>query len=139
MTRKLQDVGLSIKRVQHHNHREMNKKLHTLGISLVQWDTLRHISEQPNASMHKIALLTFQSDQALGTLATRMQKQGLIIKSNGSGRANKLSLTKKGVELQSLGSNVVEDILAETFSPLSAPQMETLDSLLCQILNMRLH
>jgi DNA-binding MarR family transcriptional regulator len=135
MVRKLQDVGLSIKRVQHRNHREINKNLRGLGISLVQWDTLRHISQQPNASMHDLALLTFQSDQAFGTLASRMQKQGLIIKNNGRGRAITVSLTKKGVEFQHLGNAIVEKVLAETFAPLNQVQLKNLDTLLCKILN----
>ena len=135
MTRKLQDVGLSIRRVQHHNHREINKGLSSLDISLVQWDTLRHILEQPNASMHDLALLTFQSDQAFGTLASRMQKRGLIMKNNGHGRVITISLTKKGIELQRLGSGIVEKVLTETFAPLSQPQLRDLDSLLSRILN----
>jgi DNA-binding MarR family transcriptional regulator len=135
MTRKLKDVGLSIKRVQHHNHREINKRLRVLGISLVQWDTLRHISQQPNASMHDLALLTFQSDQAFGTLAIRMQKQGLIMKNNGRGRVITISLTNKGIEFQHLGNDIVEKVLAETFAPLGESQLKTLDTLLFQILN----
>jgi DNA-binding MarR family transcriptional regulator len=135
MTRILQDVGLSIKRVQHHNHREINKRLGTLDIGLVQWDTLRHVLEQPSATMHDLALLTFQSDQAFGTLANRMQNRGLIRKNNGRGRAITLSLTTKGIELQRLGSDIVGQVLTETFAPLSKLQMETLITLLDQILN----
>lgn len=135
MRRKLQDIGLSIKRVQHHNHREINKKLRALGISLVQWDTLRHISEKPNTSMHELALLTFQSDQAFGTLANRMQNLGIIKKNSGPGRAIRLSLTKKGIKLHLIGSGIVEKVVTETFAQLNPSQLKTLDSLLYQILN----
>jgi DNA-binding MarR family transcriptional regulator len=133
MTRKLQDVGLSIKRVQHRNHRELNRMLAPLGISLVQWDTLRHISQQSGLSMHELALLTFQSDQAFGTLASRMISRGLIKRTPGRGRAIQLNLTKKGAELQRSGSSIVDQVLKETFASLSPSQLETLTGLLSQI------
>jgi DNA-binding MarR family transcriptional regulator len=67
-----------------------------LGLSLVQWDTLRHLHRQPDASLHDLAVLTFQTDQSFGSLATRMAGRGLIERVPGPGRAVRHRLTKGG-------------------------------------------
>src|SRR5208282_390925 len=83
----LQDVGLAVKRLQWRHHRTANERLAELGVSLVQWDVLRHLGQQPDASLHALAELTFQTDQSMGTLATRMVQRGLIERVPGAGRA----------------------------------------------------
>ena len=67
----LQEVGLAVKRLQWRHHRDRERRLADLGLSLVQWDVLRHLHAQPGASLHDLALLTFQTDQSMGALATR--------------------------------------------------------------------
>ena len=69
VTRPLQELGLSVKRLQMRHHRAIDAALSPLGISLVQWDALRHLDQNPGASLHDLAQLTFQSDQSFGTLA----------------------------------------------------------------------
>lgn len=54
---------------------------------VVQWDTLRHLHRQRDASLHDLALLTFQADQSFGSLAVRMADHGLVERVPGSGRA----------------------------------------------------
>ena len=71
MAPSLQDVGLAVKRLQWRHHRAANERLAELGVSLVQWDVLRHLGRQPDASLHALAELTFQTDQSMGALATR--------------------------------------------------------------------
>ena len=61
MPRSLQDVGLAVKRLQARHHRALDARLSSLGISLVQWDALRHLARNPDASLHDLARLTFQS------------------------------------------------------------------------------
>ncbi len=67
VTRPLQDIGLSVKRLQMRHHRALNAELAALGISLVQWDALRHLDQNPGTSLHDLARLTFQSDQSLSS------------------------------------------------------------------------
>jgi DNA-binding MarR family transcriptional regulator len=128
--RSLQQVGLAIKRVQHRHHRALDSRLSKLGLSLVQWDALRHLDASPSASLHELATLTFQSDQAFGTLAGRMVDRGLIERLHGPGRAVRHRVTAKGVKLLAAGSAIADEVLAESFSPLSAQQLETLGELL---------
>jgi len=69
----LPELGLSVKRLQVKNHRAATEALKPLGITLVQWDALRHLHQNPGASLHDLAVLTFQTDQAFGTLAARLE------------------------------------------------------------------
>jgi DNA-binding MarR family transcriptional regulator len=55
------EIGLSVKRLQMRHHRTANERLASLGISIVQWDALRHLHENPEASLHDLAQLTFQT------------------------------------------------------------------------------
>jgi DNA-binding MarR family transcriptional regulator len=80
------EVGLAVKRLQHRHHRALSKALAPLGLSVVQWDTLRHLDRKPDASLHDLAVLTFQTDQSFGSLAVRMAERGLIERVPGPGR-----------------------------------------------------
>jgi len=130
MTRPLTQIGLAVKRLQHRHHRGGDTALTALGLTLVQWDALRHIAENPGASLHDLARLTFQSDQAFGTLATRMVDRGLIERLGGPGRAVRHRLTERGERLRVEGQHVVEGVLAESLSPLTADELAQLDGLL---------
>ena len=130
MTRPLAQIGLAVKRLQHRHHRGGDAALAALGLTLVQWDALRHIAENPGASLHDLAQLTFQSDQAFGTLATRMVDRGLIERLGGPGRAVRHRLTERGERLRVDGLKVVEGVLVESLSPLTADELAQLDVLL---------
>jgi len=130
MTRPLTQIGLAVKRLQHRHHRGGDAALAALGLTLVQWDALRHIAENPGASLHDLAQLTFQSDQAFGTLATRMVDRGLIERLGGPGRAVRHRLTERGERLRVDGLKVVEGVLVESLSPLTADELAQLDVLL---------
>jgi DNA-binding MarR family transcriptional regulator len=135
MTIKLQDVGLAIKRVQHRHHRAADIRLAPLGTTLVQWDALRHISQNPDSSSHQLALLTFQTDQSFGALATRLENQKLITREQGPGRAILHRLTPAGKKLMLAGHAVVDEILTESFSPLKSAEMKHLHDLLMRLLS----
>ena len=64
MTVALEDLGKAVKRLQHRHHRTMDTRLAALGSTLVQWDALRAISQNPDASSHHLAQVTFQTDQS---------------------------------------------------------------------------
>src|SRR5258707_12374718 len=122
MTRALSEIGLSIKRLQMRHHRAANAALAPLGVSLVQWDALRHLHENPEASLHDLARLTFQTDQSFGTLATRMIDRGLIERVPGPGRAVRHRLTAKGDDLREQAGAIVRATLTESFSPPTAAE-----------------
>jgi DNA-binding MarR family transcriptional regulator len=134
MGRSLQDTGLSVKRLQMQHHRTANTALAALGISLVQWDALRHLDQNPGASLHDLAQLTFQTDQSFGALAARMEARGLIERVPGPGRAVRHRLTAKGAELRVAGGQIVDRVLTESFQPLTPEQRTTFDQLLQQLL-----
>jgi DNA-binding MarR family transcriptional regulator len=126
----LQEIGLGIKRVQIRHHRALDSRLAKLGLSLVQWDALRHLDARPDASLHELAQLTFQSDQAFGTLAVRMVDRGLIQRIDGPGRAARHRITVKGARLLAAGGVIADEVLAESFAGLSARQRDALGDLL---------
>jgi DNA-binding MarR family transcriptional regulator len=130
MSASLQQVGLAVKRLQWRHHREANRRLAPLGLSLVQWDTLRHLHANPGASLHRLAELTFQTDQSMGELAKRMVDRGLLERVEGSGRKVQHQLTATGDELRRAGGEAVDGVLTESLGQLSADERETLHRLL---------
>ena len=133
VSRSLAEVGLALKRVQATHHRELDAGLAELGLSLVQWDALRHLAEHPEASLHDLALLTFQSDQSFGTLARRMVARGLVTRAPGPGRAVRLNMTPRGQQLVGQGAAVADRVLARTLGTLSPRQLEVLGKTLEQL------
>jgi DNA-binding MarR family transcriptional regulator len=124
------DVALAVKRLQHRHHRALSQGLAPLGLSLVQWDTLRHLYRRPDASLHDLAVLTFQTDQSFGSLAVRMAERGLIERVAGPGRAVRHRLTEEGSRLRAAGQEVVDRITESSFDALSAAQLDQLGDLL---------
>jgi DNA-binding MarR family transcriptional regulator len=130
MRRPVQDTGLAVKRLQMQHHRAINAGLATLDISLVQWDALRHLAQNPGASLHDLAQLTFQTDQSFGALATRMEARGLIERVPGPGRAVRHRLTTKGDRVRRSGNEIVDRVLTESLGRLTPQQLATFDRLL---------
>ncbi|SNY24270.1 MarR family winged helix-turn-helix transcriptional regulator [Paractinoplanes atraurantiacus] len=130
MSSSLQQVGLAVKRLQWRHHREANRRLAPLGLSLVQWDTLRHLHANPGASLHRLAELTFQTDQSMGELAKRMVDRGLIERVGGPGRKVQHQLTPTGDDLRRAGGEAVDAVLTESLGRLSPDERETLHDLL---------
>jgi DNA-binding MarR family transcriptional regulator len=124
------DVALAVKRLQHRHHRALSQALAPLGLSLVQWDTLRHLHRRPDASLHDLAVLTFQTDQSFGSLAVRMADRGLIERVAGPGRAVRHRLTEEGARLRAEGQALADGIVESSFSRLSAAQLDHLGDLL---------
>jgi len=130
MDRSVEEIGLLVKRVQHRHHSALTAALADLGISLVQWDTLRHLHEHPGASLHDLAQLTFQTDQAFGTLAARMVERGLIERVPAPGRAIRHRITDKGQVIRREGDRRVVAVLERSFAGLTAEQREQVGALL---------
>ncbi|WP_027344643.1 MarR family winged helix-turn-helix transcriptional regulator [Hamadaea tsunoensis] len=124
------DVALAVKRLQHRHHRALSAALAPLGLSLVQWDTLRHLHREPGASLHDLAELTFQTDQSFGSLAVRMADRGLIERVPGPGRAVKHRLTDEGERVRAAGQHLVDGVLERSFDGLTARQLDLLGDLL---------
>ena len=85
--------------------------------------------------MHRLAALTFNSDQAFGTLATRLRKLGLIERLPGGGRAMVHGLTPKGRTLLGAGRPLVQKVLSQSFAPLTEAERATLQELLSKLLD----
>lgn len=123
-------TGRLLKRAQYRNHRSADRALATVGTTLVQWDALRAISESPDSSAHDLAIATFQSDQAFGTLANRLEAQGLIVRTSGRGRRVEHALTAEGRRIVDVGYEVTRDVTERSFARLSARELTTLRELL---------
>ncbi|MBE7212654.1 MAG: winged helix-turn-helix transcriptional regulator [Gluconacetobacter diazotrophicus] len=130
----LEVLGFSIKRLQYRNYRAADARLAPLGISLVQWNALREIGRHPGLCMHGLAELTFNSDQAFGTLMNRLLRQKLIERHPGEGRANVHRLTPRGQTLVAAGHKALREALARSFAPLDADERARLRDLLAKVL-----
>ena len=128
-------LGWLIKRVQHLHHRELDTKLARLNTSLVQWNALREISRNPDLSQHYLAEQTFNSDQAFGTLLTRLQARGLVEQHKKVGRATFHQLTPRGNELLRLGQTIMSEVLAQSFAMLDDNEQKELARMLVQVLD----
>lgn len=126
----LEVLGRAIKRTQHSDHRAMDAALRETGISLVQWDALRAIDRTPGASAHALAVASFQSDQAFGTLSARLVAAGLVERRPGVGRRIEHHLTTMGRSALETGHITVQTLLPELFGALTAPEQATLLALL---------
>nr|WP_246461815.1 MarR family winged helix-turn-helix transcriptional regulator [Nocardia transvalensis] len=116
--------------MQYRHHRALNRALTPLGLSLVQWDTLRHLHARPDASLHDLAVLTFQTDQSFGSLANRMADRGLIERIPGPGRAVRHRLTDEGERLRTAGQKIMETVIESSLGGLTPEQLDQLGELL---------
>lgn len=126
----LERLGRAVKRVQYRHHRTLDAALATIGSTLSQWDALRAIGRNPGASAHALAVLTFQSDQSFGTLASRLVARGLIERSPGAGRRIEHHLTAAGERMLAAGHPLAEQMLAGSFANLTAAERTQLLMLL---------
>ncbi|MGN6325221.1 MarR family winged helix-turn-helix transcriptional regulator [Pseudolysinimonas sp.] len=134
MATSLSELGLTVKRVQAKQHRTATEALRPLDVTLVQWDALRHLHANPGASLHGLAVLTFQTDQAFGTLAARLEARGLITRQSGAGRAIRPELSAEGERVYTAGQRILDGVLAEHFAPLGADEREALAGMLARLL-----
>lgn len=135
MSTDLQLLGRALKQVQYRHHRAVDTRLAALGTTLVQWDALRALARTPGASAHDLALATFQSDQAAGTLVQRLAAQGLIERRAGPGRRIAHHLTPAGEGMLAAGTPVVEAVLRASLAPLDDTDRATLLALLDKVLS----
>jgi DNA-binding MarR family transcriptional regulator len=126
----VQEIGIAVKRLQWRHHSEASRGLAELGVSLPQWDVLRRLHEVPEASLHDLAQLTFQTDQSMGSLATRMVARGLIERVEGPGRAIRHTLTPEGERIRVAGGEILESVLTASLNLLSSAERSTLLKLL---------
>jgi DNA-binding MarR family transcriptional regulator len=130
VTTDLETLGQLVKRAQYRNHRTMDAALRDLGVSLVQWDALRAVDRMPSASGHDLAVATFQSDQAFGTLANRLVDRGLVARTAGRGRRIEHTLTDEGRAALASGHVVAAEVLDGLFLRLPEDDRATLLRLL---------
>jgi DNA-binding MarR family transcriptional regulator len=128
-----QNTGRLLKRAQWRNHRAADRALASIGTTLVQWDALRAISESPDSSAHDLAIVTFQSDQAFGTLANRLEAQGLIVRTSGRGRRVEHALTAEGARMFEAGLEVTRGVTERAFGKLTSDELERLRDLLDRV------
>ena len=134
MPNDLLPLGLAIKRVQDRHHRSLDAALIEVGTTLAQWHALRAIEMHPGSSSHRLAGLTFQTDQSFGALANRMVDRGLIRRVAGEGRAILHHLTPEGGKMLAAGHAAAAQVLAASFAPLTKAERQQLQGLLAKLL-----
>jgi DNA-binding MarR family transcriptional regulator len=126
-------LGRAIKQAQYRHQRALDTRLREAGTTLAQWDALRAIARNPDASARELARETFQGDQSFGTLANRLEAQGLIRRSPGRGRRIAHRLTPAGELTLAAGRDAVVEVLDESFSTLSEDERSMLLELLGRV------
>lgn len=134
MSPDLETLGRAVKRAQHRQKRTLEAALNEIGTTVVQWDALRAIARTPGASAHELAIATFQSDQSFGTLANRLEAQGLIVRRPGTGRQIEHRLTASGDRKLHEADGVAEKVRDELFAPLTQRERRDLQQLLEKLL-----
>jgi DNA-binding MarR family transcriptional regulator len=129
----LQELGRAVKVAQHRHYRWVDRELGKIGTTLPQWDALRAIARHPGSSAHWLAGETFMSDQAFGTLASRLVDQGLVVRTPGHGRRVEHNLTEAGHAMYEAGSRVADSVLTRSFGGLDAAERSTLLDLLSRV------
>lgn len=130
MPSSLQVLGRSVKRLQQRHHRLLDEGLSALGTTLAQWDALRAVSLNPDASSHALAEFTFQTDQSFGSLATRLLAKGLISRAPGRGRSIIYALTQDGEKVLNEGYLIADKVLERSFIALDQDSRDLLLKLL---------
>lgn len=134
MDHDLEHLGRAVKQAQHRQHRAADAALNAIGTTIVQWDALRAIGALPGASAHQLAVATFQTDQAFGTLANRLEVQGMIERRAGAGRRIEHWLTPAGTRMLAEGNAVTDRVRSELYAGLSKADRRSLAALLDRIL-----
>jgi DNA-binding MarR family transcriptional regulator len=134
MTTDLEQLGRALKRAQHRQHRALEAALVRIDTTVVQWDALRAISLSPGASAHALAIATFQTDQAFGTLANRLAAQGMIERKPGGGRRIEHRLTVVGAQTLAQANTIATKVRADLFTPLPEMERHELRRILAQLL-----
>lgn len=129
----LQELGRALWAAQYRRRSELDRELAVLGTTFPQWFALGEIAAHPGSSAHWLAGKTFQSDQAFGTLANRLESQGLISRSPGEGRKVAHYLTPAGDTMLTAGNAVADRMLARSFGSLAAAERSTLRELLDRV------
>ncbi len=133
MTISAEILGRAIKQAQYRHQRALDTRLREAGTTLAQWDALRAIARNQDASARELARETFQGDQSFGTLANRLEAQGLIRRSPGRGRRIAHRLTPAGELTLAAGRVAVVEVLDESFSALSEDERSSLFELLARV------
>ena len=134
MDSELERLGRAVKQAQHRQFRALETALKPLGTTLVQWDALRAIAAAPGASAHRLALATFQTDQAFGTLANRLEAQQLIVRTSGEGRRIEHRLSPKGEQILAQGNVIADRVRTELYAAIPKADRRALAALLDRIL-----
>ena len=137
MSSRPEHLGWLIKRIQHGHHRALDKELASVGVSLVQWNALREIDRNPDRSQHQLAEITFNSDQAFGTLLNRLIAADLIERRAGLGRATVHRLTRKGRAKLRDGQHIMFTVTHASFRALDDDEGDTLVRLLSKVLGVQ--
>ena len=134
MAMSIPETGHAVKRLQMKQHRAATEALRPLNVTLVQWDALRHLHAHPGASLHDLAVLTFQTDQAFGTLAARLEARGLIRRMAGPGRAIRPELTPEGERVFLEGREITESVIRKVYRTLSQDEVAAFGDLVRRML-----
>jgi len=126
-------LGRAVKQVQWRHHRAMDARMREIGSTIVQWDVLRALEQQPDASAHDLAVATFQSDQSLGVMMRNMAAKGLVERAAPKGRRIEHRITATGQRILEQGHGFAAEVLEASFAGIDAAERAQLLALLRRV------
>lgn len=124
------EIAVLLRRAQLRKQTACELELARWEMTLPQWGMLNAIAAHPDSSTHALALLTGQSDQAAGSVVTRLEQRGLLERRNGHGKAILHRTTAQGTEMLRQCDHAVADTMRTALSGFSADEVRQLRDLL---------
>jgi DNA-binding MarR family transcriptional regulator len=129
-----EELSRLVREVHHACRRGIDERLGCHGISVVQWRALQAISDNPGLPLRRLARLTGHSDQAFGTLVSRLLARGYVARRRGDGRATTHEVTALGRVMLSGSNEIAHGVLTLLFLHLSEDDRQSLQVLLNRVL-----
>jgi DNA-binding MarR family transcriptional regulator len=124
------EIAVLLRRAQLRKQTACELELAQWGMTLPQWGMLNAVVGHPDSSTHALALLTGQSDQAAGSVVTRLEQRGLLERRNERGKAILHRVTTEGLETLRLGDRAVAQTMRSALSGFSQDEVRVLHELL---------
>lgn len=124
------EITLLLRRAQLRKQTACELELAKWEMTLPQWGMLNAVATHPDSSTHALALLTGQSDQAAGSVVTRLEQRGFVERRNVRGKAILHQATSEGIEMLGHCDQVVAQTMRRALSGFSDHEVHELRDLL---------
>jgi DNA-binding MarR family transcriptional regulator len=127
------ELAILLRRAQLRKQAACEAALARWDLTLPQWGMLTAVADHPDSSTHDLARTIGQSDQAAGACVARLERRGLLLRHNVSGKAILHRLTPAGQKILSRSDKAVADVMGAALSGFTVKEISTLRTQLRQM------